>query len=67
MCVCVCVCVIPKEPEVIYLSFLNRIIRIILTKKGWHKRHFIDQVATRKKEKISIFKKNTPRHISFVK
>ena len=48
---------IPKEPEVIYLGFTNRIIRIVLTKEGWPKRHFIDTAATERNKKLAYLKK----------
>ena len=61
---------IPKEPEVIYLGFTYRIIKIILTKEGWPKRHFIDKIVPRKNLKNSHIEKtskNKKRHILFVK
>ena len=41
----------PKEPKVIYLGFIYWIIRIILMKESWPKRHFIYKGATKKNKK----------------
>ena len=37
-----------KDPETTFRDFTNQITRMILTKEGWSKRHFIDEAATKK-------------------
>ena len=47
---------IPTEPEVIYLGFSDWVIRLIMTKEDWAKRHFMDKVTARKNEKLPYLK-----------
>ena len=51
------------EPEVIYIGFIYQIIKIILRKEGYPKRHFLEKVATRKNKKLAYLKKIIYLHL----